>query len=743
MTNPTPFEYTDDTVTARFNVDIPANAHEDVNRLAGSFGLLRAQLEAVERVQGSVIGYLREMPQVQERATQAQREYVSQLERGSILQQEIRGTTGGARNQAPHGYVDPWAGITAGRGGGVRGTAASPEEVRRTLAGLDPRMIANMEAQRGRSATISEIEDLLNRREGRGSGPSSRRRRQGSDEDDTGEGGSTPNWQDESLPREERLSGLRSDVLNELQTPGHFGRGALLAGRGLASIFGGGRAASLLRGVGVAGLVAGGALAVNNRVQDLGQRYQELKNEGLVQGGGAMEGISQNVQAYTMALSPFITVEQSRKIIQTALSQGYHGKQFDTITEMVAYNTKEMAMDIGQSFATIKKQMIEGGQTAEGYKAQQEMTKQLAASSTIKSLPELQQEIASYQGSLIDMGTPAGLAGQLAAEDATVFPENADMKDIVANIGKAMGGEYGNNTLMVGIMSYARSKGVQFPPGTAPYDIPTILGDKFQEYKWGYLKMMAQRYRTNPRGFYGWTQTAGLGLSPNQAKKLQAHLLGDGDIAMQGKKGVERATNKVEDKGFNGGWTKTLFGDLGGGHALETIGGILSPIINAKSVDDFKNIPKKISENVENAQAKDGRYSNPVINNLMSTFGASQIEVLDENGNPQRLDTDNREQMERLGSGEYKWRKKGDQGSGLSLSESMNITDDSYKQTMSEVRGNLQVELSPEAKRFLQVPNQVQLTPNQHQANEGWGSATDNNPPPGDAPVRPGWGGHR
>jgi len=682
------------------------------------------------------------MPEIQERAIASQKAYITQLERGSLIQQEVKGSTRGSKNIAPQNYVDPFQGVTEGLGGGARGIAASPAEVRQTLENLDPRQIANMEAQRG--ASIKEIEDLLDRRGAPGDGESGGRKRKKGSSEEEGEGkksGKSSDWRDESLGELDRFRGLQDEVMNELNTPGGMGPAARLGARGVASILGGSKFASLAKGVGTAGLVVGGALAVNSAVQNAGEQYQGLKNQGLVQGGGAMEGVGQEMQAYTMAISPFINVDQSRKIVQTALSEGYHGKQYETITEMVAFNTKEMAMDIGQSFALIKKQMIEGGQSSEGFKAQQILTKELAASSTTKSLPELQQEIASYQGSLIDMGTSGGVAGEIATQMSMTFPENADMKDVVSGIEGAVSQGYGNNMLMSGIMQYARSQGVQFPPNTAPYDIPELLGaEKFNQYLWGYLKRIAQRYKGNARGFYGMTQQLGLNLSPNNAKKLQNHLLGGADPAGEGKRGVDEAAGKMEDKGGVMGDTAVR----GVQKKLEQIGGILAPILNAKSVDDFKNIPGKISENLENASGEYGRYNNPIVNNLLDTFGASQIEVLDENGKTQKIDTNNKEQMDRLGSGDYKWRKKGDTGGGNTLSESINMTGDSYKETKSEVSGQLQVELTPEAKRILQVPNQVQLTPNQYRANEGWGDSTPNNPPPGDAPVQPrgnsGWG---
>lgn len=727
-----PLEYGDDTVAAKLSVEIPAKSVEDIHQLTRAVQMLRVELEASARAQGHFLSYLNELPSVAEKATQSQRSYTSQLERGSMIQGEIRKSAmGRVPSTAPHRYIDPFEGMVQGRGLGSRGLSASPEEVRQTLQEMDPLLVANMQSQRGHPATLKEINDLLDERERRlgGEGQGERQSRRKSEK-------KSPDWEDENKSREERLEGLKDDVLNEMNVAGGFGRGLRLGARGLGAIYGGSRVAGLMRGAGAAGLAIGGGLALNNMIQNTGEQYQELKNQGLVQGGGALEGISQNIQAYTMALSPFINLEQSRQIVQQGLTQGYHGKMFDTVTEMVAYNTKEMAMDISTSFATIRKQVVEGGQTMEGYRAQQEMTKQLAASSTTKSLPQLQQEIASVQGALTDLGVPGGVAGQIGQEMAMTFDGNVTLQDVV---GKIEQGAVGSTDLMIAVGQYAEHNGVKFPRQWLPEDVPEILGDQYPHWIFEMLKKDAQRYKGQPVQFMKYLSYYGINLNRNQAKQLLAELLGSkSNPADEARKKNQETVGKTEDRGGILNPSTTIRGVE---DVLEKIGGVLSPILNAKSLDDFKNIPTKIGENWDNSEGEHGRYSNPTLNQLMDTFGASQIEVLDENGNLIRLDTDNKEQMDKLGSGEYKWRKKGDTGSGYTLDQSGNITSDSYRQMQQDVKGQLQIELSPDAKRLLQTPNQIQLSPNQQKANQGWGDSSMNNPPPGESTPRGAWGG--
>jgi hypothetical protein len=159
-------------------------------------------------------------------------------------------------------------------------------------------------------------------------------------------------------------------------------------------------------------------------------------------------------------------------------------------------------------------------------------------------------------------------------------------------------------------------------------------------------------------------------------------------------------------------------------------------------------------------------YGNQVLDRILAAYGndANQVEVIGPDGKPQKLDTTNQDQINKLASGEYKWRHKGDTGGGITMAntpEEMGSgfsTDHPDKSgraaaeasgtagygsggsSSSGVRGNVQIDLTDQAKQLLQVvgPNPTPLTPNQIAANAGRGTAADNNPPPGDAPVRRG-----
>ena len=738
-----PYEINDDSVTARLSVEVPDDSIQNLQQLTRGFQLLRVELEAATRMQGNYSDYITNMPEILERATQAQRSYLSELERSSLIQAEI-GRGAGAASAIPGGantgYVDPFAGMTEGLGEGTRGFNASSEEIRETLQQVDPRQVANMQAQNGRPPSLDELQERFRGTTGEEE-EKRQTRRQRANEDQQGQ--TDPNNPDSPPGRQEQLRQLGTDVFNQTRG-GNLGQAFRTAATGIGGMMGGG-VGTAVKAAGIGAGVIGAGLAVNRGIQNLGETYQDYKNYGSIQGGGFGEGVAQEFQAYTMAISPFITTDQSRRIVQQGLTEGYHGKTFDTITELVAFNTKEMAMDIGMSFATIRKQMIEGGQTSEGYRAQQEMTRQLAQNSEIKSLPQLQQEIASTQGAYIDLGVPAGDAGQIAASIASAFPDDPLLAGVATKIGNSAAS--GDSQLLMQVMMYARQQGETFPPRTMPESVPMILGPaKFQKYLWGYLKTIAQRYRGAPDIFTRFVTGLGVPLTPNEGRKLQAALLGGADPATEGQQEVSQASGNVVDRGGSRGSPVNgadLYGVLGKDQSLNeridnSLGGRLVRGIGELFSGNFSEAGSIFSGNNGSRE----RYSLPVMEGLVKEFGGrDKIEIVDPEGNVHGYNPDDQAQREGLSNNQWKWRKKGSDQS-YTLDQSMGVTAESYGKQEVSVGGSVQLELSPDARRLLQQPNQIQLTPNQARANEGYGDSTPNNPPPGDFPFGIGGGGY-
>ena len=369
------FEYNNDSVVAKLSIEVPSGAVDSLQEINQQAEQLRVQLESIARAESNWIEYLQQIPQLTEQAASAQRSLITQLERTSYLQQQIGSMPGGAGAGSPGGggystaaqpgYSDPFSGATAGlagssRGGGGEGmgmpaNAARAEAFASQIEETDPRLYANMQAQRGNgvgekakrhltqmaqySATGLGSTDAPGMGGGRGgsTGPV-----------DAGNGGSvgTPGDLATALDKETGLAGMLRKSGGVAGGAGYggvarlLGKGADAAGTegGIMGALGG--MGSLAKG----GLVGGGLLAAGMQAQNLGESYQATKNLGMIRGGGFKEGAGLQGEALMMSLNPFIDLEQSRQIMQAGLKEGYTGKSFDTITKFMADNLKNMNM---------------------------------------------------------------------------------------------------------------------------------------------------------------------------------------------------------------------------------------------------------------------------------------------------------------------------------------------------------------------------------------------------------------
>lgn len=1075
-TGPSGFEVGQDSVTARLSIEVPADTLENLHQVTQQVALLKTELEAAARAQSSYLDYLNRVPEIQERATQAQRSYITQLERSAAVEGEIKKGAGGSTSVTEH--KDPFAGMTSGTG--IRSQIEH-------LAETDPRQALNMRAQRGDTPSAEEVQSAREDTDTRDEKREKKRKQDNADQ----QAKTDPTSPDSppADPNQDPWRQLGTDVYNEMRA-GNASRALRMGASGAFQIAGGSKALSMAKGAGVVGGIVAAGVAANNVVQNAGEMYQDYKNFGLMQGGGAAQGAGYEIQARMMAISPFITTEQSRRIIQMGLSQGYHGKEFETVTEMVAWNAKEMAkaqpydslvltptgfvkmgelkvgdhivsgtdgtpsevaqihewgsvevfevtfkdgrktrcsadhlwptysegefrvrntrelvnghmwggrhiglffpntlpryrvpfapivqfeekrlpidpyllglllgdgcfqtsgtslvayefdgtefelpdgvkinkrghylhfvkgdgvkwrnpfmsivrelglegrtkndkfvpniylqssptqrlallqglMDsdgsidkngiacfsnsnpqliedvkfitdslggtwtqytdppqsnyspmlgywihgrkeahtlhirlpegltparlerkasryksplstvlkktrgivdiqfvgydncrcitidredglyitddfivthnsIGDSFAEIRKSVIEGGQSKQGYQAEQSLLKAVAQGSTTMSLQQIQQVAGDVKSTLIDQGVPGGVAGQLGAETAAMFPDTMALDDIKGKIVDALST---NESALYSIGQWAIRKGVKFPRNWYAADVPSILGENFNHYMWEWIENLAHVYsRDNPVMFQNIMGQYGVQLTRNQAAQLIQELQKPGNPADVARSKTQAAAAKTSTQNpiqQQISQARALVsGEIGMGAAV--VKGVEKAATGhfGEAWDIFKHLPDIFRAEKSGVDAASGRYQNPILQDLIRSFGANKIEILDENGNPHQLDLNNKEQIEKLGKGEYKWRRKGSNDPGLTLEQSGQISSaEDYRKTTEgsgQVSGQLQITLSDDAKKVFQAPKQVQLTPNQQRSNAGWGDSTVNNAPPGD-----------
>lgn len=126
-------------------------------------------------------------------------------------------------------------------------------------------------------------------------------------------------------------------------------------------------------------------------VNKMAEQYADITKQGQgAHGGGFSEGLGYEMSVRSMALNPFISTEQARKIVMSGVNNGFTGKELDTVTDFMAQNLKTMNMDVDTSVKMLKLSVIQGGQSI------QDLAKDLDTLKGAASLgPMTQQQISS------------------------------------------------------------------------------------------------------------------------------------------------------------------------------------------------------------------------------------------------------------------------------------------------------------------------------------------------------------
>lgn len=415
MTTPSPdaFNYTDDSVVARVSIDVPSQALTDISQLSSAMGAMRTQLEAIARAQGDWLDYLQQIPVIAERANQAYRDQITQLERISYIQNELGNSdagggganvspttslrtsgspgAGGYSTAAPAGYTDPFRGMSEGTGGGSRGSAGAADIGGQlsAMAAEDPRMAPNAASARGMAVNpallggIGGAIGLFAGTSGQG-GPTPAAENSGQDSNnrnsntppDPSKGG-VPEGSAEPHPPTENPNGSAvQNAIASLALPlGSEIKKALSGGRAgqLAKMFpslgskiaGAGADGGMidkitgkLAGPGFAGMatkflkgagVVGLGAAALSASQSVGEQMTRLQMVGSEEGGDYATGLKEDIHARMIGLDPFITTEDARKAIQIPMSAGFKGESRDEIRDFLISNFKELGISMAQS----------------------------------------------------------------------------------------------------------------------------------------------------------------------------------------------------------------------------------------------------------------------------------------------------------------------------------------------------------------------------------------------------------
>lgn len=781
------FETGSDYVAAKVSIDVDGQGISSLREMSQEIDRLRTATEAGARSSASFTSYIQQMAAAAKQATESHRDLTSAMERSSEMQSRGAASSGSSSQAltstrlAPGGFVDAFAGMGAGMGGS---RSPSPTDVQAQIdptRQLDPRKYLNAQAGRynlqsgdlpsspGQADWGSHANRVAERDRAVGSQQRATSPAQEAGGGQSGQGGSGGDGGGSGghLGNYGGYGRLASNIANEMRPGGGSwgGVGRALQGgmqglakhlsgaasgtgadTAIAAADGGAEAAegmgigSLLKGGGIAGGVALGGLAA---LQKGGAMYQGYKNMGLIRGQGAGAGLGDEAAIRTMALNPFLSTEQSRQIIMAGLTEGYSGKQFDSVTEYMASNLKNMNISVSDSVQQLRKNVNEGGQSIASLAGAMGALKGMSQTGAM-SMPDMVANYNQTTAGLISGGASGDVASQQALQGMGVFGDDQVLKGAFNQSQAALG-----QGPMGGAIMRAFG-GANVPPGLDPEATSMWMSDHggstgqatgavYQKiYKMAFNSPLSKKPGSPQSynalvlfkrllGMYDPQNPAAQSLD---AARDLANKLSNG--ANPFKEGVDKqkaVTSEVDGP-------QSLAGDFGGGlenlgTGLEDAGKMFAAGLTGND-EAFKNArADSMNSNATANYNMSAEASSPVMNNVVGQLGANNVEIMD--GGKAGALTGSKQQMADLASGKLKWRQKGSTGEGYSLDQTPptgNLPGGGSGGGMNVAFTPAQVQITVKSDGSASVsPNPLSL--NAQAVNQGYGSSTLNNPAQG------------
>lgn len=763
---PSNFEYSEDSVVARLSFDVPPQALTDARQLAEAMAAVATQQEYIARSTGTWLDYYNQVPQIMERANQAYRETITQLERMAYIQNEMGGgkanigpstgdPSGGYSTAAPQGYVNPFAGQFFGMG--VTPDLTNAQQHMMGMAAQNPQMYANMMGARGNAvnpALLGMVGGIAAGATGQApqsgggmgqGGPAAasqspqatQSQRKAAAPPDSSQSGAPTTSEPQNIPAQphpdapawqQAVAGAiagAQQIVNEGQA-GAGGRSKMLGMAGAALGAGamamnkigdnpGGNAssrlASIAKGAGLAGAVGTGAWLAS-KVQDVGEQVTKYSQLGSVQGGGLAEGVGYEAQARLMALNPFITAEQSRQVMQMALREGFRGGQFDTVQDFMIKNFKDMGMSLGDQMELIKSSVVAGGESTQTFKQnmddlQNTLTEmKLLAGEGGASLPDRAAQLQSNVSTLTSLNVGQDSAQRAGLAMQEMFKDNKILREAAPGLMN----DAAKNPLFM--QQVALRHGITGLPGAIPgkledagIDMNQAFLEQAQYIIDNFIRGQYQDDRDAAVIFQQYMAEQGVPMDQNTAYELYKQLTSGRDIAGDTGRSVASAEAKRRLRQKQG------------------------PGIVQGTVDSLTGVTRGIGKPLEkigslftNAFRGDSEAAQQDFEDLPGAFGGGASQVWNSMFGSARSQVD--QQMKEA-------RENASRGGSAPV------------QTQGTVSGEVRITVDQQGR--VTAPQSIQLSGQQKSANAGYGNAQLNNAPPGDPSFGHsflGWGGN-
>jgi hypothetical protein len=507
----------------------------------------------------------------------------------------------------------------------------------------------------------------------------------------------------------------------------------------------------------------GAAAAGYGLYQGIGGAVQGYREMGQTRGGGASEGVGYEMAIRSMAMNPFISTEQARQIISQGLSSGYSGKEFDTVTQFMANNLKDMNMSVADSMAVFKKNVTGGGMSSEGLGATMAGLKSMAAiPGTTMTQDDITSGYASASGAMINAGVSGPSASAAAASGTQIYAQYDNLKGLGSQIQESAS----NNMVTQG---YIRQFGgyASELAGVDPSSVMSTLGgDKGTNATYNTLVHFAKMFYSQANGRKGWAvfqfQMMLKRMFPDinwgnktQVEQFMTQLIQNGNPYPAAQEASRQATTEASQIKDRSGINRAFSGIMGavgtvGSLAVDTGKGLWNMAANGQDADqafDYGGTVKAGQTAEYNMSS--GRI--PIMDAIVADQGGYGNLQVGSGDKWSSFNPNDRKQLEALRDGKMKWRPNNSNSSGQTLADTANgqgnnaggapnmFSNEKGGPVNIGVGGVLKIEVTGDS-RGIRVPDQVRLTANQQAAQQGYGGATMNAPPPGDTPSLNGYG---
>lgn len=809
----TGLDFGDDYVAARLSIDVPAEGIQGVREITEAVDRFRTSMEAATRSEADMTSHLDRMAESAKRAAEAQANLAQQVSN----QMSQHASAAGVSSGVPTGAMQqPFQGATLGMGGSVLAAGArppSPTDVAYQLsANAQQSQLSHLNFAQARGGVDTSSMNISAASIGAlASAIASREHAMSTQNQKTG-GGQVPRTPpehhggavdpyDQFQARAGAATGLAGNVMNELNSGNGMAGFSGMAQQGINALrkhmakrsgatnapsSGGGESGAsdpnsnggggeegtggmggLLKGLGIAGGAMGvitGGLALLNKG---GGMVQGWRNVGAEVGGGSGEGFKASMAARSMALDPTVSTDEARSRMQLVMSHGYNKSgSLDDLgsqgpLEFMSNNYAKYGMDAAHSMQLLD---LSAHNTKISLAALTDGLDEMhaAAKNSVLGQDQIQAVAVNYATSMAAQGADPGMALKGGIQASEMYANNP----ILA--GKSGGIDTQSMTSLERMYGGAGGTPLNIPGGLRPDAVAGYLSDKgmTQEARQNVYMHYAQLAQSSAHD-----TTKGTVGGPNiSTARRNAHAAFVGMVSRllspDDPQNNPQALMELYDTLIWGGGVKKAMANQQQAQMENTAGGRKTGDRTA----GYGGAPSR--PGAFGGQVGPKAYGSQILDRILNTYNGdeNQIEVMDKSGKKiGTLDTTNREMVDKLGSGEYKWRHKGDKGKGITESDTpSDLGGEDYSTdqpgtpgkglngkgkagvhgtgsgtTSDSDRANnatVQIDLSDAAKQLLQVKgkNPVPLSANDIDAKRGAGQASVNDPPSRDFV----WGRH-